>query len=682
MQILPTFTSRSQTLWNAASNNRPDDENTSSFLDVLNSSLKGVEESAGEAADLFDTAKPVKSAHSTSAATATTARAAVQVQSPYSRNTSNGVTYTLDEVCFTKQEVKELYNDLLKAGASPDSLSKLAGLAEMPDGATLAQVTASVKGGNGTPVLTDEDKTNITSLLKKVDPSGVLDTNVQTMMMQGNAQQAFNTISAFVNKLDPAGTIEVTQDEAISLGRGLGLGTSNLQTLVNSFGGNASITCLNEQFGTLMAPVTDFFTSQVAAQKTLDTALKTTLQPRISKARARTEKEKQASSLRDRTAQQSKVLIDKTVQQKTNNILGATLEAGHQTETGDVKVAAQSEMIGKDDNANSRQAHTTTDNKSTAAQRAPQAEKIAEPKASPQTPVQQAAQQSSQQSSQTAQQSSQPAQQASQPQQAPLPAQQQAKPDATNQAHAQAASQQAAAFDDKGQKYADSNSGSDADKDQKDKSSWGELLGKVDVKSATATGHGNAAAYAAAQAAQNTQGVQNVSADVLDVATVAPIGRQVAQQVEQGMLSTIKGGGTRLDLQLNPQELGTINVTLSVRNGEVSAIIRSEKSETADMINRQVDAIRINLEQQGLKVDKVEVRQETPQEQNNTTWQDFNQHNTRQEEDARREELARLKNLASVRNSSINREISTLEQPVHSLGNTARYATSNLSVVA
>ena len=675
MQILPTFTSRSQTLWNAASNNRPDDEHASSFLDVLNSSLKGVEESAGEAADLFGTAKPVKSAHTTSAATATTARAAVQVQSPYSRNTSNGVTYTLDEVCFTKQEVKELYNDLLKAGASPDSLSKLAALAEMPDGATLAQVTASVKGGNGTPVLTDEDKTNITSLLKKVDPSGVLDTNVQTMMMQGNAQQAFNTISAFVNKLDPAGSLEVTQDEAISLGRGLGLGTSNLQTLVNSFGGNASITCLNEQFGTLMAPVTDFFTSQVAAQKTLDTALKTTLQPRISKSRARTEKEKQANSLRDRTAQQSKVLIDKTVRQKTNNILGETLEAGHQTETGDVKVAAQSEMIGKDDNANSRQAHTATDNKSTAAQRAPQAEKIAEPKASPQTPVQQAAQQSSQQSSQTAQQ-------ASQPQQTLQPAQQQTKPDATNQAHAQAASQQAAAFDDKGQKHADSNSGSDADKDQKNKSSWGELLGKVDVQSVAATGHGNAAAYAASQAAQNTQAVQNASADVLDAATVAPIGRQVAQQVEQGMLSTIKGGGSRLDLQLNPQELGTIHVTLSVRNGEVSAIIRSEKSETADMINRQVDVIRTNLEQQGLKVDKVEVRQETPQEQNSTTWQDFNQHNTRQEEDARREELARLKNLASVRNASINSEISTLEQPVHSLGNTARYATSNLNVVA
>lgn len=134
----------------------------------------------------------------------------------------------------------------------------------MPDGATLAQVTASVKGGNDTPVLTDEDKSNITSLLKKIDPSGMLDTSVQTMMMQGNAQQAFNAISTFVNKLDPhAGALEVTQGEAISLGRGLGLGTGNptnpgqqlwRQRLKN--------TCLNEQFGALMAPVTDFFATR------------------------------------------------------------------------------------------------------------------------------------------------------------------------------------------------------------------------------------------------------------------------------------------------------------------------------------------------------------------------------------------------------------------------------------
>ena len=665
MQIIPTSVSTNQTLWNAANNNRPDDERTSSFMDVLNSSLKGLEK-ADASADIFsDTSESKPSTSFTP-----TARAAVQVQSPYSRNTSNGVTYTLSEVCFTKQEVQDMYSKLIKAGATPESLGKLAALAEMPDGATLAQITASVKGGGDIPVLTDEDKANITSLLKKIDPSGVLDTNVQAMMLQGNTQQAFNTITAFVSKLDPAGTLEVSQGEAISLGRGLGLNTSNLQTLANSFGNSASITCLNEQFGTLMAPVTDFFTTQAAAQKTLDTALKTTLQPIISKARARTEKEKQASSLRDRTVQQSKTLIDKTVQKKTSNILGETLEAGQKAEPGDIKIAAQSEAIGKDTAAAKHEgSQSASENKAIVTQRMP-AEKTAENSIAQQSNSQ-AAQQSGSQS--LARASSQADTQTGA---------QTAKNTSANQIHAQAATQQAAALDDKGQKNADSNSGqSESDKDQKGKTAWGDLLSKVDTQSAAVAGRGSTPAYAAAQAAQAAQAGQNIS-DVQDPSAAAPIGRQVAQQVEQGMLSTVKGGGTRLDLQLNPQELGSITVSLSVRNGEVSATIRSEKSETNDMISRQVDAIRTNLEQQGLKVDKLEVRQETQQEQNSASWQDFNQHNSQQEEDARREELARLRNLATVRNSTNSSNISTLEQPVHSLGNAARYATSNLNVVA
>ncbi len=673
MQIIPTSVSSNQTLWNAATNNLSNDERTSSFIDALNSSLKGVLD-GDESADVFTGTSDSKATSNYT----TTAKAALQVQSPYSRNTSNGVTYTLNEVCFTKQELQTLYNDLIKAGATTESLTKLYALSEMPDGATLAQVKASVKNGGEIPLLTDEDKDNITSLLKKIDPSGVLDTNVQVMMMQGNAQQAFNTITSFVSSLDPAGAIEVTQNEALSLGRGLGLGTSNLQTLANSFGGSTSVTCLNEQFSTLMAPVTDFFTSKASSQKVLDTALQTTLQPIISKARARTEKEKQASSLRDRTAQHSKTLIDKTVRKTTNTILGETLKEGQETQDGEIKIATQSEAIGKGATAVKKDGNTAeTSNKATATQDLPAeriASSVASAKASAQASAQQGAQAAAQTATQTATQTAvQTAAQTGTQTDA------QSVKNTVNQINTQAAAQQASTLDSMGQKHSDSSfSKNESDQDKK-KSSWSELLNKVDTQSATVSGRSNIPAYAAAQAALAGQ---DVATNLQDVSPVATIDRQVAQQVEQGMLSTLKGGGSRLDLQLNPQELGAITVTLSVRNGEVSAIIRSEKSETTDMINRQVDAIRTNLEQQGLKVDKVEVRQESQQDQNSATWQDFNQHNSQQEEDARREELARLRNLATVRNSTSNSNISTLEQPVHSLDNAARYATRNLNLVA
>ena len=99
------------------------------------------------------------------------------------------------------------------------------------------------------------------------------------------------------------------------------------------------------------------------------------------------------------------------------------------------------------------------------------------------------------------------------------------------------------------------------------------------------------------------------------------------------------------------------------------------------MVTRQLEAIRTNLEQQGLKVDKVEVQLNSRQQDENA-WQNLNQHNSRQEEDARREELSRLKNLSTMRNTSVNNEETTLEQPVHSHTHAARYATRSLHVVA
>lgn len=627
MQIIPTSVSTNETLWNAATNSVFDDEKSSSFIDALNASLKEAGNSSIES----------KGTNSQPTGTVTTARAAAQVQSPYSRNTNNGVTYTLDEVCFTKQEVQSLYNDLVKAGATPESLTKLAALAEMPDGATLAQVTASVKGGSGTPVLSDEDKTNISTLLKKIDPSGVLDTNVQTLMMQGQGQEALNTIFNFVGQLDPSGTLEITQGEAVSLGRGLGLGTANLQTLANSFGDGTSLTCLNGQFSTVMAPATDFFTSKAASQKTLDNALKTTLQPRISKARARTEKEKQANALVNRKAQQSKVYIDKTVRQKSNSILSQTLDAGQNPDNGNARISLNSDAVGKA-GEQLKQAENAAATQSTGT--TPQTSAFAEKMASSATNAKSATQTAA----------------------------------LDGQAHAQSATQQATALDEKGQKSSSRNAGQNsADQDAKNKSSWSDLLGKVDAQ--TAAMNGRASVNAAPQTEQ-------AAASVRQDPTATPLAQQAAQQVENGMLSTIKGGGTRLDLQLNPQELGSITVSLTVRNGEVSAKIRSEKSETTEMLHRQVESIRANLEQQGVKVDKVEVQQDTKQDQNGLSWQDLSQHNQQQEEDARREELARLRNLATVRNSSASSVSSTLEQPVHSLGHTAIYATGNLNVVA
>lgn len=209
---------------------------------------------------------------------------------------------------------------------------------------------------------------------------------------------------------------------------------------------------------------------------------------------------------------------------------------------------------------------------------------------------------------------------------------------------------------------------------------WSELLHKVETSSAQpANRNGNSVIFSMLQGTSEPSSAPEAmrSADPQPL-----LSRQAAQQVEHGLLSALKGGGARLDLQLNPQELGAISITLTARNGEVSARIRSEKTETAEMVTRQLDMIRTNLEQQGIKVDKIEVQLENKQQDDGSQWQNLDQHNSRQEEEARREELSRLKNLSTIRNSSNNMKIENLEQPVHSLTQSARYSTRALHVVA
>lgn len=566
------------------------------------------------------------------------AAAAPKVQSPYSRATTNGVTYTLDEVCFTKQELAQLRYDLVKAGAPETALKKLDALAGQPDGATLAQVMASLQTLNGAPQLSDDDKAQITSLLKKIDSSGVLDARVQQLMAEGKGEAALGTVYAFISQMDATTTLEVSATEALAFGRGLGLDSSSLQTLANTFGGNSSANLFVGQFSTLMAPASGFFNEQKTAQKQLDTALQTTLQPLVSKARARTEKERQATALRIKEAQQSKVLISKTVSKNSRQMLDETLNAAGNEGTSPVDAESalrQSDAVSRklDGSQSAGIGHAGSQ----------------EAKASADTGF-------SKVSSNRDQASNTQSATNRRSEDTPLTRATDERQNDTGRRHS-------------GENRQDANAGTERD------SSWNELTRKVETSPI----------FAMRQDTQVASSIMHNPNVVLEqteaVAQPAPLARYVSQQVEQGLLSSSRNGTTRLDLQLHPQELGAITLSLSLRNGEVSATIRSEKTETAEIVTRQLDAIRANLEQQGLKVDKVEVQLSSHQQDENA-WQNLDQHNSWQEEDARREELARLKQLSTLRNTSDNSDGTILEQPVHSSAHAARYATRSLNVVA
>ena len=621
MQILPTDTADSALNFWGSMGNQSDADASTDFMQAMQDAMKSVE--SGQ--DVSVNAALQNGSGQTQA----------MVEGPYSRHTTDGVTYTLDEVCFTKQELHELREKLLKAGAPEESLKQFDVLAGQPDGATLAQVMASLMGTGKAAGVSDEDAETITALLGKIDPTGDLADSVLQCRGEGKGEDALALITDAFAKLDPGESIEISRDDALALGRGLGLNKNSLQSLADNFGGYDALRATGEQFGNLMKPASMQFATDKANREKLDAALEQTLKPIISKARDRMEKEKAASALQNRKVEQSRILIDKTVQEQSREILNQTLQSGQQADSPDAaEIASQSEAVSR--KLNGKQSGAVGE-AGGAENRNNPGDKLASASA------------------------------------------------AAGKTHNAASEAVPGVGGARVEAAENGKNGSDApafenNSGQGKSKEWGELLGKVETRAATPQANtGNSIVFSMLQGGQHLPEADPIQGNP---AQDQPLSRQVAQQVERGLLSALKDGGTRLDLQLHPQELGAITLTLTARNGEVSARIRSEKSETAEMVTRQLDTIRANLEQQGIKVDKIEVQLQSQQGDDGRQWQNLDQHNSRQEEDARREELARLKNLATLRNSGENMQSEILEQPVHSLTQTARYATQSLHVVA
>ena len=83
---------------------------------------------------------------------------------------------------------------------------------------------------------------------------------------------------------------------------------------------------------------------------------------------------------------------------------------------------------------------------------------------------------------------------------------------------------------------------------------------------------------------------------------------RAARQVETALLQDMSQGGRQVTLTLNPEELGNLSVTLTVRDKDVRAVITADSPETAAMLQDQAASIRQTLEEQGFKVTKLDVQ--------------------------------------------------------------------------
>ncbi len=164
---------------------------------------------------------------------------------------------------------------------------------------------------------------------------------------------------------------------------------------------------------------------------------------------------------------------------------------------------------------------------------------------------------------------------------------------------------------------------------------WAELAGKIrmDKGAGTVSGAatngatGQTAATMAAMDAVNGQAAGKAAGKPFDAAMAA----RVARQVETGILRNVGQDAKQLTLELTPEDLGKLSVTLTVKDKEVRAVIAADKADTAAMLNEQAAKIKQTLEDQGFKVTKLEVQTGIAKD-NQNAWQSPEQHNMAREQ--------------------------------------------------
>ncbi len=105
----------------------------------------------------------------------------------------------------------------------------------------------------------------------------------------------------------------------------------------------------------------------------------------------------------------------------------------------------------------------------------------------------------------------------------------------------------------------------------------------------------------------------------------------IEQIVENAKLALTKEV-TSMEMMLNPESLGKINLNISVREGVVTATIVAQNETVREAIESQIVMLKENLNNQGLKVEAVEVTVESHAFEANANQGDNNAFSSQQEE--------------------------------------------------
>ncbi len=82
---------------------------------------------------------------------------------------------------------------------------------------------------------------------------------------------------------------------------------------------------------------------------------------------------------------------------------------------------------------------------------------------------------------------------------------------------------------------------------------------------------------------------------------------EIIQQIKDQMQLRMKADITELSMQLNPENLGTVQLTVASKEGNVTAQLFAQNDAVRAALESQILVVKEHLEQQGVRVDAIEV---------------------------------------------------------------------------
>lgn len=133
--------------------------------------------------------------------------------------------------------------------------------------------------------------------------------------------------------------------------------------------------------------------------------------------------------------------------------------------------------------------------------------------------------------------------------------------------------------------------------------------------------------------------VSNVKAQfaetIQDKVQVTQQMQEIFEQVVEQVKVTVTADTSEMEMQLNPESLGKVNLSVVAKEGHITAQFVTENEVARQALESQIQQLRATLGEQGLKVDKVEVSV------SDFNFQNGNQANAEEQKQQQREEHAR-----------------------------------------